>query len=58
MRGEAPAERALSGFLLNVLLLLLMMLLLLMTLVLGDRWRRDIVDAVVLGEGGGWWLVF
>jgi hypothetical protein len=50
-RGEAPA---LSGFLpTELLILLLMLLLLLMTLLLGDKCRREIVEAVVLGEGGG-----
>lgn len=33
-------------------MLLLLMLLLLMKLALGDKWRREMVDAVVLGEGG------
>jgi hypothetical protein len=44
---EEQASRALSGFLLEELL----MLLLLVTLKLGDKCRRDMVEAVVLGEG-------
>jgi hypothetical protein len=46
-RWEEPADRALRGFLLVEATLLL-----LMKLALGDKWRRDTVDAVVFGESG------
>jgi hypothetical protein len=45
--AEVVARRALCGFLLTGLMMLQSM-----KLLVGERWWRDIVDAVVLGDGG------